>query len=188
MNGGALLWARTDVRRRWTGLVFLALLAGLGAGVVLTAVAGVRRTESALDRALEATATGHVLIQANVVGAEDVALDPTPGHRRGRYRPLRRRGGWARARCRCAGRRRGVRNALRPHRPRPRPAGRPRRGPRGRRHTGDRRRPRPLGRRRVHAAHTQPTSAAGVRDRRRHRVHTPGPGGRRRRGGRRRER
>jgi hypothetical protein len=36
VNRGALLWAGADLRRRWRGALFLALLAGLGAGVVLT--------------------------------------------------------------------------------------------------------------------------------------------------------
>jgi hypothetical protein len=52
VNRGALLWAGADLRRRWRGALFLALLAGLGAGVVLAAVVGIRRTDSALDRAI----------------------------------------------------------------------------------------------------------------------------------------
>ena len=43
---------RADVRRRWRALVSLALLLGLAGGVVLTAAAGARRTDTAYPRLL----------------------------------------------------------------------------------------------------------------------------------------
>ena len=44
---------RADVRRRWPALLSLALLLGLIGGVVLTAAAGARRTDSAYPRLLQ---------------------------------------------------------------------------------------------------------------------------------------
>ena len=43
---------RADVRRRWPALLSLALLLGLIGGVVLTAAAGARRTDTAYPRLL----------------------------------------------------------------------------------------------------------------------------------------
>jgi hypothetical protein len=43
---------RSDLRRKWRVLVSLALLLGLAGGVVLTAAAGARRTETAYPRLL----------------------------------------------------------------------------------------------------------------------------------------
>ncbi|HTZ29583.1 MAG TPA: FtsX-like permease family protein [Streptosporangiaceae bacterium] len=50
----ATVWLalRADVRRRWRALVSLALLLGLAGGVVLTAAAGARRTDTAYPRLL----------------------------------------------------------------------------------------------------------------------------------------
>jgi ABC-type antimicrobial peptide transport system permease subunit len=47
--------ARNELRRRWRGLVSLALIAGIGGGAAIAAVAGARRTESAYPRFLKAT-------------------------------------------------------------------------------------------------------------------------------------
>jgi hypothetical protein len=44
--------ARAELRHRWQATVLLAVLVGLAGGVVLTAVAGARRTDSAMDRFL----------------------------------------------------------------------------------------------------------------------------------------
>jgi len=48
------LWLalRSDLRRNWRTLVSLALLLGLAGGVVLTAAAGARRTDTAYPRLL----------------------------------------------------------------------------------------------------------------------------------------
>ena len=48
------LWLalRSDLRRKWRALVSLALLLGLAGGVVLTAAAGARRTDTAYQRLL----------------------------------------------------------------------------------------------------------------------------------------
>jgi hypothetical protein len=49
------LWLalRSDLRRKWRALVSLALLLGLAGGVVLTAAAGARRTDTAYPRLLD---------------------------------------------------------------------------------------------------------------------------------------
>src|SRR5580693_116520 len=44
---------RADVRRRWPALLSLAVLLGLIGGVVLTAAAGARRTDTAYPRLLQ---------------------------------------------------------------------------------------------------------------------------------------
>jgi hypothetical protein len=50
----AAVWvrARAELRRRWRATVLLAVLVGLAGGVVMAAVAGARRTGSAVDRFL----------------------------------------------------------------------------------------------------------------------------------------
>lgn len=44
------MWARADMARRWRSLVVLGLLAGITAGLALAALAGARRTDTALAR------------------------------------------------------------------------------------------------------------------------------------------
>ena len=51
---GAIVWAGSDIRRRWRSLLVLALLAGLTAALAMAAAAGARRTDTALSR-LETT-------------------------------------------------------------------------------------------------------------------------------------
>ena len=46
----AAFWARRDVRRRWPSLVLLGVLIGLTVGLALSAWAGARRTDTALER------------------------------------------------------------------------------------------------------------------------------------------
>ncbi len=48
-------WLRLDLRRRWPSLIALALLVALATGTVMTAAAGARRGDSALDRMLAVT-------------------------------------------------------------------------------------------------------------------------------------
>src|ERR1035438_10520111 len=46
----AAFWARRDVRQRWGSLVLLGVLVGLTVGFALSAWAGARRTDTALER------------------------------------------------------------------------------------------------------------------------------------------
>ena len=46
----AAFWARRDVRRRWRSLVLFGVLIGLTVGFALSAWAGARRTDTALER------------------------------------------------------------------------------------------------------------------------------------------
>jgi hypothetical protein len=63
-----LTWLRLEVRRRWVSLVVLALLVAVSAATVLTAAAGARRGDTALDR-LEAQALpSTVAVLANQPG------------------------------------------------------------------------------------------------------------------------
>src|SRR5579872_4373927 len=64
----ASLWAAIDVRRRWRSLVLLGLLAGVTAGLALSAVAGARRTDSALSRLLVQTHASDAVVFASQVG------------------------------------------------------------------------------------------------------------------------
>ncbi len=73
-SGGAraaALWAAIDVRRRWRSLLLLGLLAGVTAGLALSAVAGARRTDSALPRLLAQTHASDAVIFPSQVGFLD---------------------------------------------------------------------------------------------------------------------
>jgi ABC-type uncharacterized transport system permease subunit len=50
----AAVWvrARAELRRRWRATVLLMFVVGLAGGAVMAAVAGARRTDSAMDRFL----------------------------------------------------------------------------------------------------------------------------------------
>jgi ABC-type antimicrobial peptide transport system permease subunit len=63
------LWLRADVRRQWRALLGLALLLGLVGGVVLTAAAGARRTDTAYPR---------LLSWANAAQADVIPGNPDP--------------------------------------------------------------------------------------------------------------
>ena len=81
---------RADVRRRWPALLSLALLLGLIGGVVLTAAAGARRTDTAYPRLLTwANAT-----QADIIpegnGVPDYGTRPTTSPRSRGSRTSRR--------------------------------------------------------------------------------------------------
>ena len=71
----ATIWLRlrADFRLRWRALVGLALLLGLVGGVVLTAAAGARRTDTAYSRLLQWANAAQVEIGPNGNGA-------TPGY------------------------------------------------------------------------------------------------------------
>ena len=60
----AALWLtlRADLRRRWRPVLGLALLLGVIGGVVLTAAAGARRTDTAYPRLLRAANAGQLLL------------------------------------------------------------------------------------------------------------------------------
>jgi hypothetical protein len=66
--GMPLTWLRLDLRRRWRSLVVLALLVALSAGVVLTAVAGARRVDTAFGRLWARTLPGTVVVLPNQPG------------------------------------------------------------------------------------------------------------------------
>ena len=57
----AWLWARSRLRRRWRSLVLISLVAGLGAGVCLTAATGAKRAATGWDRFRAATRSPNAL-------------------------------------------------------------------------------------------------------------------------------
>jgi ABC-type lipoprotein release transport system permease subunit len=57
-----------QLRARWRGWVLLAVLVGLAGGVVMTAAAGARRTDSAYSRFLVASRAGDLLVSPNNTG------------------------------------------------------------------------------------------------------------------------
>ena len=63
----AVVWlnVRSDFRRRWRSLCLLALLVGLVGGVVLTGLAGARRTDSALGRLLQQTSNDDASVEVS---------------------------------------------------------------------------------------------------------------------------
>src|SRR6266550_2158345 len=69
-SSAAAVWARADVRRRWRSLVALALLAGLSAGFAFAALAGGRRTSTALDRLRDRTNASDAVVFASQVGVD----------------------------------------------------------------------------------------------------------------------
>lgn len=73
---GAGLWVRSELRRSWRSLLLLGVLCGIVVAVVLTAVAGARRTTTALDRFLVEVGAGHadVFLFSGLRGRSDVDL------------------------------------------------------------------------------------------------------------------
>ena len=63
-----LAWARLDVRRRWRSLLVLTLLVGVSGAVVLTTLAGARRTDTAVPR-----------LESRVLQADAMVLPNKPG-------------------------------------------------------------------------------------------------------------
>jgi ABC-type antimicrobial peptide transport system permease subunit len=70
-----------QLRARWRGWVLLAVLVGLTGGIVLTATAGARRTDSAYGRFLAASRAGDLLISPNNTGFDGYykAIAALPG-------------------------------------------------------------------------------------------------------------
>ena len=66
----ATFWARTDVRRRWRSLVVLGVLIGLTVGFALSAWAGARRTDTALQRLRVQTNAADAIAFPSQVGVE----------------------------------------------------------------------------------------------------------------------
>src|SRR5687768_4595404 len=75
--GAVWLGLRAELRTRWRALVVLALLIGLGAGIVMATLAGARRTDSAYDRFLVSQHADDVLIPSggSVFGFADLDVD-----------------------------------------------------------------------------------------------------------------
>ena len=72
--------AAHELRARWLGWAVLALIVGLAGGVVLTAAAGARRTDSAYPRFLTAYRASDVLVgPGGRWAAYDDALARLPG-------------------------------------------------------------------------------------------------------------
>jgi hypothetical protein len=67
-------WVRSDLRREWRATVALILLVGLGGSVVLTTLAGARRTSSAFDRLREHTDAADVRVQYSTDDPVDDAV------------------------------------------------------------------------------------------------------------------
>ena len=99
------IWFRAEFRRRWRGWVALSLLVGLTGGVVIGAVAGAERTDTAYDRFLQEMNPYDVVVQAvpfpidegairalpevlDVSNTPYVFLGPPPGEERPELAPL----------------------------------------------------------------------------------------------------
>ncbi|GIH26486.1 hypothetical protein Aph01nite_47960 [Acrocarpospora phusangensis] len=72
-------WLRLDLRRRIRALVLLGLLVAVGSGTVMSAAAGARRADSAMDRLLAATLPAHAMVQPNRPGFDWDAVRRLPG-------------------------------------------------------------------------------------------------------------
>lgn len=75
---GPFAWARADLRSRWRSLVVLGVLAGLAAGLTLAALAGARRTDTALARLREHNNAPDAMVFPSQVGAFGPCPSPGP--------------------------------------------------------------------------------------------------------------
>lgn len=74
--GAVGLLVATDLRRRWRSVLAVALLLGLGGAVVLSALAGARRTQSAYPRLNEATAAADFSVEVSPEYFDEIAALP----------------------------------------------------------------------------------------------------------------
>ena len=74
-RAAARLWAGADLRRRWPALVALGVLVGITAGFALSALAGARRTHTALPRLEQETNSPTALVFATQSGVIDPDFD-----------------------------------------------------------------------------------------------------------------
>jgi ABC-type lipoprotein release transport system permease subunit len=75
--GAVGLLVAADLRRRWRSVLAVALLLGLGGAVVLTALAGDRRTQSAYHRLNEATLAAHASVEVSPDYFDEIAALPS---------------------------------------------------------------------------------------------------------------
>lgn len=79
----ALYWARAQLRNRWRSWLSVALVAGIGGGLVMASIAGARRTQTAYPRLLEWADSPDVVIDPDFEGPEPAefmdAVEALPG-------------------------------------------------------------------------------------------------------------
>ena len=78
VGGAAWLWARADLRRRWTSSILLALLVAVPVGASLALAAGARRAGDSIERYVESTELAAVVVFLNGSSPlpPEVANDP----------------------------------------------------------------------------------------------------------------
>ena len=72
------LWARADLRHRWTSSILLALLVAVPVGATLALVAGARRAGESVDHFVESTDLADVVVFLNGSSTPppEIAADP----------------------------------------------------------------------------------------------------------------
>src|SRR6478672_991469 len=72
-------WLRVELRRRWRSLAVLALLVALASGTVMAAVAGARRSASAIERFQALTKPSTVAVYSNTADFDWAKVRTMPG-------------------------------------------------------------------------------------------------------------